>query len=586
MNKRIIGTLMLMLLFFTPLTNVLGNVINNNTEMKQIYEFKPGEIILKLADGIKISNNKIHKINDKYKVYSTEKVFKNSQNTILDNIYLIQVPIKFDIFSIIDEYSLLPEVTYAEPNGIFHLCSIPNDENFSKQWGLHNTGQDGGTPDADIDAPEAWNISTGSSDVVVALIDSGIDYTHPDLEENIWVNEDEIPDNDIDDDENGYIDDIISWDFIENDADPKDLHSHGTHCSGITCAVTNNDIGIAGIACDCKVMPVRIADVYWDTTLDIVAKGIKYAADNGADVISMSFGWYSPYNLLEDAVDYAYERDVVLVASAGNDGIQNKIYPAAFSNVIGVAGINRNNNRLNYYYEIVNVWIISNYGSWVDVAAPAQEIFSTMPTYNVLYNSILGLDLNYDYLTGTSMAAPLVAGLAALIKSRNHSLKPSEIKSIIIENVEPYDSEYDLGSGCVNAYKVLKAINQPPDKPEIDGPTNGNVGVEYPYTFVSNDPEYDDIYYWIDWGDGCPVVEWIGPYDSDEEVILTHTFSKGGQITIRAQTEDLYGARSDFGSLVIEIPRSRNQKSNYFSNMLSYLFNLFPLGKKILLKII
>ena len=140
--------------------------------------------------------------------------------------------------------------------------TFPDDEFFDLQWSLHNIGQTGGLEDCDIDAPEAWDIETGNPDIVIAIIDSGIDYTHPDLIDNIWHNEDEIPDNGIDDDGNGYIDDVRGWDFYDNDNDPLDENGHGTICAGIAAAVTNNDEGIAGVCWNCQIMPIKVNGLY------------------------------------------------------------------------------------------------------------------------------------------------------------------------------------------------------------------------------------------------------------------------------------------------------------------------------------
>ncbi|MCX6664385.1 MAG: S8 family serine peptidase [Euryarchaeota archaeon] len=210
-------------------------------------------------------------MNEKHQVYDLEKVFLNAEDTILDNIYLLHAPIGSDILSIAREYAACPDVLYAEPNGMARACGIPNDAHFSNQWSLQNTGQAiwiqkllgkitinfhiSGTLDADIDAPEAWDIETGNPDVVIAIVDTGIDYTHPDLAANIWNNTDEIPGNGIDDDTNGYIDDIMGWDFAYYDNDPKDDLGHGTSCAGIAGAVCLTTVlgwqGSVGIVPSC-----------------------------------------------------------------------------------------------------------------------------------------------------------------------------------------------------------------------------------------------------------------------------------------------------------------------------------------------
>jgi hypothetical protein len=334
--------------------------------------------------------------------------------------------------------------------------NIPNDQYFStEQYSLHNTGQTGGIPDCDIDAPEAWDMETGNSDIVIAFLDSGIDYTHPDLAGKIWNNIDEIPDNGIDDDGNGYIDDIRGWDFYDNDNDPLDQNGHGTICAGIAAAVTNNGIGIAGVCWDCQIMPLKVNGLY--NTEDIPAlwiDAIEYAVDNGANIISMSLGIEYYHQQLENAVNYAYNNGVFLTASAGNQGWSQKHYPAAYDNVIGVAATNDEDKRM----ENAGQWSASsNYGSWVDVAAPGEDIFSTMPTYHVTFNDY---GFNYDYmgyLCGTSCSAPHVAGLAGLLLSSNSSLTPDELEIIICGTADPYNSTYDLGSGRINAHNATLA---------------------------------------------------------------------------------------------------------------------------------
>ena len=328
MKSKIVVILVITLLIATAIPavgsineilNIKSTLLNHKTNM----DFVPGEFIVKFTKDTEISIPSVKVLNEKHQVNSMEKVFKNSRNTILSNIYKLSVPETSDILSILNEYSFSPNVIYAEPNYIKHICNIPNDANFSKQWALHNTGQTGGTPDADIDAPEAWDIEMGDSDVVIAIVDSGIDFTHPDLTNNIWVNLGEIPGNDIDDDGNGYIDDINGWDFTftDNTTIPLDDWGHGTMIAGIIGADTDNGIGIAGISWDCKIMPLKVFNDTNVLSYENEALALAYAADNGANIISISFGAYHLSNLEKDAIDYAYGKGVVLFACAGNNGI-------------------------------------------------------------------------------------------------------------------------------------------------------------------------------------------------------------------------------------------------------------------------
>ena len=340
-----------------------------------------------------------------------------------------------------------------KPNGMAFSCGIPNDPDFTKQWYLHNTGQIfwvntflgdkipirfpfRAKPGIDIQAFEAWDIETGSPDVVIAIPDTGVDYTHPDLAANIWNNTDEIPNNGIDDDQNGYIDDVRGWDFAYNDNDPKDDGVHGTLCAGVVGAVGNNGIGMAGVAWNCKIMPLKVWDESGWGSWEDMAKAIIYAADNGADIISISAAYFEVPNVVLDAVNYAYRKGVFLCAGAGNSGSDLKYYPAAYENVTAVGMTDTRDKARSY----------SNYGEWVDIAAPGNLIYSTSPSQN------------YYFAGGTSLACPMVAGVAALLLSKDPSLTPDEVKAVLCNNVDPYSGHKYIGTGRVNAYKALSAL--------------------------------------------------------------------------------------------------------------------------------
>jgi len=406
-----------------------------------------------LATGIE----SIDQLNIEYGVISVEELFPDTTIPSLSNIYKFTFPVDTDIPQIMSEYNSDSNVVYAEPNYLFTTSyaqqpipkEIPNDPYFSQQWALHNTGQTGGTFDADIDAPEAWYLEDGSDDVVIAIIDTGVDYNHVDLADNIWHDPVygnpgyDFVDIDFENDYEPYGFELCpDEDYIDPDEDPMDVLDHGTHCAGIAGAVTNNSVGVAGVSWNCNIMPVRngfkimyYGSIYGIMEEDDSAAAIVYAVDNGADIISMSWGGFYKSQLIKDALDYAYSNDVVLVAAAGNDNFYMKFYPSGYENVISVAATCPNDERA----------VFSNYGEWVDVAAPGVEILST-----VLYNQ-------YTEFSGTSMACPHVAGVAGLLIAKNQECPfPAQMaKSMIPYTADDIQTDKKIG-GRVNAYKALK----------------------------------------------------------------------------------------------------------------------------------
>ncbi|MFZ5863099.1 MAG: S8 family serine peptidase [Nitrospirota bacterium] len=334
--------------------------------------------------------------------------------------------------TLLQRYRQNPDVEYAEPNIIYQARIIPNDPLFSSLWGLHNIGQAGGTVDADIDAPEAWDSQVGSPSVVVADIDSGMDLTHPDLAANLWVNPGEIIGNGIDDDGNGYIDDYRGWDFVNNDSNPSDDGGHGSHTAGIIAAVGNNGVGVTGVAWQARVMPLKFLDAGGNGLTSDAVDAILYAANMGVRIINASWGCngvgcYS--QALEDAIAYANSAGVLVVVAAGNNGTNNDVtpdYPCVSTqpNVICVSATTRNDQLASF----------SNYGSsTVDLGAPGSAILSTVPTGSC------GLCDPSRYLSvnGTSSAAPHVSGAAALILSQFPSYTLTQVRDAILSTVDP-----------------------------------------------------------------------------------------------------------------------------------------------------
>ena len=300
----------------------------------------------------------------------------------------------------IERYSTDPSVEYAEPNYIVHALATPNDPSFGELWGLHNTGQvvDGtsGTADADIDAPEAWDITTGDSSVVIAVIDSGVAYNHPELAANIWTNPGEIPGNGTDDDHNGYRDDIVGWDFVDNDNDPMDFYGHGTHVAGTIAGVGNNSRGITGVMWSARIMCLRFLDTSGSGTTADAISAINYAAANGARVLNNSWGGGGLSQALGDAIRRSDSAGTVFVAAAGNEGTDNDTtpsYPASFTvdNIISVAATGQSDDLATF----------SNFGATsVDVGAPGVNTYSTVPAREVVFSDTFDDGDIADWTTG------------------------------------------------------------------------------------------------------------------------------------------------------------------------------------------
>lgn len=352
-------------------------------------KYVPGEVLVKFKTGT--DTNRIRGLHN---ALGATKVKDISHIGVQH----LRLPQSVSVEEAIEYYSTDPDVEYAEPNYIVkRAATIPNDSGFNNLWGLNNTGQTGGTPDADIDGPEAWDITTGSSNVIIAVIDSGVAYNHPDLSGNIWTNTGETSCTDgVDNDSNGYIDDCYGWDFIDNDGYPIDYESHGTHVAGTIAAKGNNGIGSAGVMWSAKIMPIRFLGVsgYGDTAN--AASAIIYAADNGARIINASWGGYGYSQTLYDAIDYARLKNVLFVAAAGNEANNNDgaypSYPASYNlpNIISVAATDDDDNLASF----------SNYGATsVDLAAPGVDIYSTVPVFT--YGSpVTVYSQNFDGASG------------------------------------------------------------------------------------------------------------------------------------------------------------------------------------------
>jgi len=371
---------------------------------------------------------------------------------------LVKLPPSVTVFDAAIRFNQSPYVLYAQPNYKIRAMVVPNDPLFIQQWGLDNNGQMGGFRDADIDAPEAWDIETGSADIIVAVLDSGIDYTHPDLVDNMWINEGEVNEpgvvdedvdyNDVDDDGNGYNDDIWGYDFVDDDFDPMDEQSHGTHVAGIIGAVGNNGLGIAGVCWDVSLMALRMLDESGNGVTSDAIEAINYAMAWNVDVINASWGGYFYDMALYDTIEAADEAGILFVAAAGNDGIGMAVYPAGFDldNIISVMATN----------QFDNMWGFSNYNLRdVDLGAPGVDIFSTTPVEATDWMDGNDISTDYDFGSGTSAAAPHVTGACALIKVVNPDLTYTQIKQIILRSVDPTLPGLCVSGGRLNLYNAL-----------------------------------------------------------------------------------------------------------------------------------
>ena len=367
-----------------------------------------------------------------------------------------------DVQSVVDQYAALGNVEYAEANNIIQLddpaagdktvdidsntyeAGSPNDPQFADQWALHNQGQNGGKERADIDAVKAWAKTQGSKDVVVAVLDSGVDYNHVDLRANMWSRPDSVPE--YVDDELGALDDIHGFDVDMNLGDPMDDNGHGTHCAGVIGAEGDNAEGIAGINWHVRIMPLKFLGRGGFGTTKAAIEAINYAIDRkkhgvNVRVISASWGSTQRSKALEDVIRAAGDAGILFVAAAGNNGTDNDKrphYPSNYDapNVISVAALDNTDNLTSF----------SNYGEkTVHIAAPGKDILSTW------------LGDQYREASGTSMATPQVSGVAALIISASPNISVAKLKERLLKSVDKIDSLTGkiASGGRLNAAKAL-----------------------------------------------------------------------------------------------------------------------------------
>ncbi|MFN4182026.1 MAG: S8 family peptidase [bacterium] len=368
--------------------------------------FLPDEILVKFKEGVSAQVKQA--ILRRFGAVTLEKIPQ------LDTLRL-KIPAG-QVESLVQRFQELAEVEYAEPNYTRQAVLIPNDTYFKLQWGFHNTGQSSscfsaGIVDADIDGPEAWDITRGTSTVKIAILDTGIQSNHPDLSGKV----------------------VQAKTFVGGT--PADGHGHGTHVAGIASALTHNARGVAGTCWNCQLMNGKVLNNSGVGSCSSSSNGIIWSADNGAKVINMSYGSSSLCQTEQNAVNYAWNKGAVLVAAAGNNNTSAKFYPAAHSNVIAVAATDNNDRKASF----------SNYGSWVHVASPGYCIASTYK------NS------KYAWASGTSQASPFVAGVSALIFSRFPSYTNAQVRDKIFASTDniPGTGTYWI-YGRINAFKAVQ----------------------------------------------------------------------------------------------------------------------------------
>jgi serine protease len=430
----------------------------------------------------------------------------------------------------VKEYLKRSDVDYAEPNYYAYALWTPNDPYYRYQWDLYNPAYGG------IQMEAAWGLQTGNASVVVAVVDTGVAYENystggktyylaPDLANTAFV---------------------PGYDFVENDTHPNDDNSHGTHVTGTIAQSTNNGIGVAGVAFNTSIMPVKVLDTDGSGTYDNVANGIYWATNHSAKIINLSLGGSTDSPTLKDAVEYAYEHGVTVIAAAGNDGSSQVSYPAAYDDYVIAVGATRYDEKRAYY---------SNYGASLDIVAPGGDlrVDQNKDGYGdgVLQNTFnpntkdTG-DFGYWFFQGTSMAAPHVSGVAALLLAHGNAATPDEVRAALQGTADDlgaagWDGTY--GWGLVNAYKALQWTAGPNKRPVANAGPDQSAYVGDTVNFNasgSSDPDGSIVSYAWNFGDGA----------TGSGVTATHAYSSAGNYTVTLNVTDNGGLTGSDTALV------------------------------------
>ncbi|MEM7654845.1 MAG: S8 family serine peptidase [Bacteroidota bacterium] len=442
MNKMYLLTCLLFLIGVSPLFS-----------QTQHPHYLDGQLYVKLFDRSPVELGSIQDIQktqspkvlipllDEYGLEEVGLAFPLIRTPYFQHTYLIRFSHQAGTEELIKTLEAWSEVELVERVPLNRKGYTPNDPNQGNQYALNL-----------IDAFQAWDLHQGGN-AVIAIVDDAVKITHQDLAPNLWVNPGEIPNNGLDDDNNGFIDDINGWDAADQDNNPNPPgtasnfnFTHGTHCAGIASAATDNGVGIASVGFDTKLMSVKCTyDSAANTNVIYTGyEGVQYAMASGADVISMSWGGPGFSSVIQNLLNQAFNQGIVLVAAAGNDNTTQQFYPAGYNNVISVASTTSSDTKSSF----------SNYGSWITISAPGSSIFSTLA----------GSNSSYGNQSGTSMATPMVAGLAGLLKSYNPSATPTEILNCLTSTADDLDALNPnfaglLGAGRINAFAAVQCIN-------------------------------------------------------------------------------------------------------------------------------
>jgi serine protease len=438
-------------------TDAFSQTIHPGYEDGSIY-FKIKDAInlkyLPVQDAVNLDDMPfLENIRKQFKINELHTPFYIAGSTTLKKTFKILFSDPLDVDKIINALYQTGFIEYAEKVPLLLPTYTTNDPSYSKQWSLTK-----------INATKAWDYSKGNKKIVVAVVDNAVDINHPDLKANIWINPKEIAGNGKDDDNNGYVDDVNGWDAADNDNDPTPAENsvaHGTHCAGIVGAVADNNTGISSLSFGIRIMAVKANKSVGANSSSDIFKGITYAADAGAKVISLSWSSSGSSQTDQNIINYAYGKGAIIVVAAGNNNSETKTYPAAYPNVISVASSDESDKKSSF----------SSYGTWVDITAPGNNIYSTVPGNG------------YQSMSGTSMACPLVASLCGLMLSLNPSLTQTQLENCLKSSSTPIDAANPgyagkLGAGRINAEAAMKCVASTTNS--MEGTTYENSVIVYP----------------------------------------------------------------------------------------------------------